>query len=139
MASGALPPGFPAVRIGDDLYWDGGLVSNTPLTQVLGGHPHANTLVFQVDLWSAEGDPPRNLGEVDELKRIAVADGALRRSASLAYGWPLLTLLAGALAGSAAYGEGGAMVGALGGLSIAWFALHLRSRFGKPTAHPAQP
>ncbi|MHB1669282.1 MAG: DUF3734 domain-containing protein [Thiomonas sp.] len=66
MASGALPPGFPAVRIGDDLYWDGGLVSNTPLTQVLGGHPHAHTLVFQVDLWSAQGDPPRNLGEVGE-------------------------------------------------------------------------
>ncbi len=66
MASGALPPGFPAVRIGDDLYWDGGLVSNTPLTQVLGGHPHAHTLVFQVDLWSAQGDAPRNLSEVGE-------------------------------------------------------------------------
>ena len=66
MASGALPPGFPAVRIGDELYWDGGLVSNTPLTQVLGGHPHANTLVFQVDLWSAQGDAPRNLSEVGE-------------------------------------------------------------------------
>ncbi|MDE2129061.1 MAG: DUF3734 domain-containing protein [Betaproteobacteria bacterium] len=66
MASGALPPGFPPVRIADDLYWDGGLVSNTPLTQVLGGHPHAHTLVFQVDLWSAQGDPPSNLGEVGE-------------------------------------------------------------------------
>ncbi len=66
MASGALPPGFAAVRIGDDLYWDGGLVSNTPLTQVLGGHPHAHTLVFQVDLWSAEGDAPRSLSEVGE-------------------------------------------------------------------------
>ncbi|MDE2255104.1 MAG: patatin-like phospholipase family protein [Betaproteobacteria bacterium] len=64
MASGALPPGFPAVRIGDDLYWDGGLVSNTPLSQVLGGHPRAHTLVFQVDLWSAAGEPPRTLADV---------------------------------------------------------------------------
>ncbi|OIQ90979.1 patatin phospholipase [mine drainage metagenome] len=66
MASGALPPGFPAIRIGDGDYWDGGLVSNTPLTQVLGGHPHAHTLVFQVDLWSAAGDPPHTLADVGE-------------------------------------------------------------------------
>ena len=66
MASGALPPGFPAIRIGDDDYWDGGLVSNTPLTQVLGGHPHAHTLVFQVDLWSAAGDAPHTLADVGE-------------------------------------------------------------------------
>ena len=64
MASGALPPGFAAVRIGDEYYWDGGLVSNTPLMQVLGGHPKANTLVFQVDLWSALGELPRNLLDV---------------------------------------------------------------------------
>lgn len=66
MASGALPPGFPAIRIGDDDYWDGGLVSNTPLAQVLGGRPHAHTLVFQVDLWSARGEAPRSLADVSE-------------------------------------------------------------------------
>jgi NTE family protein len=64
MASGALPPGFAAARIGDEYYWDGGLVSNTPLTQVLGGHPKAHTLVFQVDLWSAQGQLPRSLLDV---------------------------------------------------------------------------
>ncbi len=64
MASGALPPGFAAVRIGDEYYWDGGLVSNTPLMQVLGGRPKANTLVFQVDLWSALGELPRSLLDV---------------------------------------------------------------------------
>ena len=64
MASGALPPGFAAVRIGDEYYWDGGLVSNTPLTQVLGGHPRAHTLVFQVDLWSSLGELPRSLLDV---------------------------------------------------------------------------
>ncbi|MDE1958003.1 MAG: DUF3734 domain-containing protein [Xanthomonadaceae bacterium] len=64
MASGALPPGFAAVRIGDEYYWDGGLVSNTPLMQVLGGHPRSHTLVFQVDLWSALGQLPRSLLDV---------------------------------------------------------------------------
>lgn len=64
MASGALPPGFPPVQVGKDFYWDGGLVSNTPLLQVLGGHPKQNTLVFQVDLWNAEGALPRDLAQV---------------------------------------------------------------------------
>ncbi len=64
MASGALPPGFPPVQVEGRWYWDGGLVSNTPLMQVLGGHPRAHTLVFQVDLWSAQGERPRALGQV---------------------------------------------------------------------------
>lgn len=64
MASGALPPGFPPVRVGEGWYWDGGLVSNTPLMQVLGGHPQRHTLVFQVDLWNARGDLPEDLGQV---------------------------------------------------------------------------
>ncbi|MGC9162496.1 MAG: DUF3734 domain-containing protein, partial [Thiomonas sp.] len=64
MASGALPPGFPAVEIDGEFYWDGGLVSNTPLSQVLGGHPSHDTLVFQVDLWSAEGELPQTLLDV---------------------------------------------------------------------------
>jgi NTE family protein len=54
-ASGALPPGFPPVRIDGELYWDGGLYSNTPLETVLDDVPHVDTLCFMVDLWSAEG------------------------------------------------------------------------------------
>jgi NTE family protein len=64
MASGALPPAFPAVNIDGDDYWDGGLVSNTPLEWVLSAHSNVNTLVLQVDLWSARGDAPRDLAEV---------------------------------------------------------------------------
>jgi NTE family protein len=64
MASGALPPGFPAVEIEGEHYWDGGLVSNTPLEWVVQSEPRQDTLAFQVDLWSAEGEFPRDLAEV---------------------------------------------------------------------------
>jgi NTE family protein len=65
MASGALPPGFPAVEIEGESYWDGGLVSNTPLQWVIESNPRRqDTLAFQVDLWSARGQPPRNMAEV---------------------------------------------------------------------------
>src|SRR5258706_5510077 len=64
MASGALPPGFPAVAIDGDFYWDGGLVSNTPLQWVVDAEVRRDTLAFQVDLWPAHGALPRNLGEV---------------------------------------------------------------------------
>ena len=64
MASGALPPGFPAVEIEGEFYWDGGLVSNTPLQWVLESEPQRDTLAFQVDLWNARGALPRNLAEV---------------------------------------------------------------------------
>ena len=63
-ASGALPPGFPGVRVDGDLYWDGGLYSNTPLESVLDDTPHIDTLVFMVDLWSADGPEPTTLDEV---------------------------------------------------------------------------
>ncbi len=66
MASGALPPGFPAVEIDGQFYWDGGLVSNTPLSEVLGEMQQQNTLVFQVDLWSAEGPLPSDLAAISE-------------------------------------------------------------------------
>src|SRR6185369_12501752 len=61
MASGALPPGFPAARIDGECYWDGGLISNTPLQWVLDTAPRQDTLAFQVDLWSARGEFPRDL------------------------------------------------------------------------------
>jgi NTE family protein len=64
MASGALPPGFPAVEIEGEHYWDGGLVSNTPLQWVAESSPRLDTLAFQVDLWSARGELPRNMAEV---------------------------------------------------------------------------
>ena len=64
MASGALPPAFEAVEIDGELYWDGGLVSNTPLDWVLSSRSELDTLIFQVDLWSASGDAPRDLLEL---------------------------------------------------------------------------
>jgi NTE family protein len=64
MASGALPPGFPAIEIEGEHYWDGGLVSNTPLQWVVEQEPRCDTLAFQVDLWSARGEFPRNMLEV---------------------------------------------------------------------------
>ena len=71
MASGALPPAFAAVEIDGEYYWDGGLVSNTPLAYVLETHPAGDALAFQVDLWSARGRPPVNMGEVsDRMKEI---------------------------------------------------------------------
>jgi NTE family protein len=63
MASGSLPPGLPATEIEGEQYWDGGLVSNTPLQWVLDTSPRKDTLAFQIDLWSARGDFPRNLLE----------------------------------------------------------------------------
>ncbi|MBB3428799.1 NTE family protein [Rhizobium sp. BK312] len=69
MASGALPPGFPAVKIGNEHYWDGGLVSNTPLTYVLRNGADIDTVVFQVDLFSAVGPLPQDLEEVEERRK----------------------------------------------------------------------
>ena len=63
-ASGSLPPAFPPVRIGEDLFWDGGLYSNTPLESVLNELPKGSTLCFMVDLWSAQGAAPETMDEV---------------------------------------------------------------------------
>ncbi|CAG9252813.1 NTE family protein [Paraburkholderia caribensis] len=64
MASGALPPGFGAVEIDGEFYWDGGLMSNTPLYEVAQASPRRDTLAFQVDLWSALGPVPDNITDV---------------------------------------------------------------------------
>ncbi len=69
MASGALPPGFPAIEIEGEHYWDGGLVSNTPLQWVVDSQPRMDTLAFQVDLWSARGELPRTFAEVATRKQ----------------------------------------------------------------------
>jgi NTE family protein len=64
MASAALPPGFPAVEIEGEHYWDGGLVSNTPLQWIADSGRHFDTLAFQVDMWNAHGELPLSLAEV---------------------------------------------------------------------------
>ena len=69
MASGALPPGFPSVEIDGEHYWDGGVVSNTPLAQVVGAENMRDTLAFQVDLWPARGGLPTSLEEVAERQK----------------------------------------------------------------------
>lgn len=61
MASGALPPAFPMTRIGTDYYWDGGIVSNTPLQHVLEEDGKESMLIFQVDLFSSRGALPRDI------------------------------------------------------------------------------
>ena len=66
LASGALPPGFPPVEIDGKLYWDGGIVSNTPLWYVLDADSRMNALIIQVDVFSGAGELPRNLAEVAE-------------------------------------------------------------------------
>jgi NTE family protein len=70
MASGALPPGFPMIEIDGEHYWDGGVVSNTPLQYVLDyERPPRDMLVFQVDLFSARGGLPRTLLEVAQREK----------------------------------------------------------------------
>ncbi|MGZ5921186.1 MAG: patatin-like phospholipase family protein [Rhizomicrobium sp.] len=64
MASGALPPAFSPVQIGTDYFWDGGIVSNTPLQHLLAQDDDINSLVFQVDLFSASGALPRTIQDV---------------------------------------------------------------------------
>jgi NTE family protein len=65
IASGSLPPGFPATEIDGEYFWDGGIVSNTPLEWVLESRPRRDTLAFQIDLWSAGGELPHNLADAD--------------------------------------------------------------------------
>jgi NTE family protein len=69
MASGALPPGFPPVEIDGEWYWDGGLVSNTPLQYVLDQPGKRRRVVFQVDLFAATGAMPTTMAEVTEREK----------------------------------------------------------------------
>jgi NTE family protein len=64
MASGALPPAFPAVRIDDELYWDGGILSNTPVEVVFDDNPRKDAMVFAVHLWNPHGPEPETIWEV---------------------------------------------------------------------------
>lgn len=69
MASGALPPGFPAGRDRGRFYWDGGIVSNTPLDYVLEHERDNDLLIFQVDLFSARGEVPATVLEAAEREK----------------------------------------------------------------------
>jgi len=69
MASGALPPGFPAVVVEGRAYWDGGVVSNTPLRHVLQHLDQGAATIFQIDLFSADGRVPRTLAEVADREK----------------------------------------------------------------------
>ena len=64
IASGALPPAFPAVRVGGDPYWDGGLYSNTPIEAVLDDNPRRDSVIFAVQMWNPEGPDPQTLWQV---------------------------------------------------------------------------
>jgi NTE family protein len=64
MASGALPPAFPAVRIDGELYWDGGILSNTPTEVVFDDNPRQNSLIFAVHMWNPTGPEPGTIWEV---------------------------------------------------------------------------
>ena len=63
-ASGALPPGFAPVMIDGEHYWDGGVVTNTPITYVVDERPLTTARIIQVDTFNAQGELPRNLGQV---------------------------------------------------------------------------
>jgi len=64
LASGAMPPGFPAVRVDGELYWDGGILSNTPIEAIFDDNPRHSALVFSVHVWNPEGPEPRGIAEV---------------------------------------------------------------------------
>jgi NTE family protein len=64
MASGALPPAFPAVRINGELYWDGGILSNTPTEVIFEDNPRRNSLIFAVHMWNPIGPEPETIWEV---------------------------------------------------------------------------
>ena len=69
MASASLPPAFPPTMIEGDHYWDGGIVSNSPLSYVLDDSPDLSALIVQVDLFSASGELPANLNQVLEREK----------------------------------------------------------------------
>ena len=83
MASGALPPALPMVRIGTDHFWDGGIVSNTPLQHLLDQEDGKNSLVFQVDLFSARGQLPRDIHEVSSRHKDIVYSSRTRHNTDI--------------------------------------------------------
>jgi len=64
LASGALPPAFPPVRVDGQLYWDGGILSNTPLEAIFDDNPRRDALIFSVHVWNPDGPEPCSIAEV---------------------------------------------------------------------------
>ena len=87
MASGALPPGLPPVEIDGEHYWDGGLVSNTPLDYVLEQPGGGHRVMFQVDLFPARGDFPATLFDVSEREKDIRYSSRTRRNTDLEVAW----------------------------------------------------
>ncbi len=84
VASGSLPPGFAATNVDGRFYWDGGLISNTPLQWVLESTPRRDTLAFQIDLWNARGELPRDMIEV-EVRHKEIVYSSRNRAATEQY------------------------------------------------------
>ena len=82
MASAALPPGFPPVEIDGEHFWDGGVLSNTPLDHLLDAERDQNMLVFQIDLFSARGAMPRNILDVYERHKDILYSSRTRQNTS---------------------------------------------------------
>jgi NTE family protein len=96
LASGSLPPGFPATRVDGELYWDGGCVSNTPLVAVYLDEGNDDMLVFMIDLWGAMGEPPTSMDAVSwRQKQIQYASRTAHSIRSLATEHNLRRALAG--------------------------------------------
>jgi len=87
LASGALPPAFPAIRIGDQAYWDGGVFSNTPIEAVLDDKPRRDSVIFSVNLWNPHGPEPKSLWDVQsrqkEIQYSSRFDSHLMRQAQI--------------------------------------------------------
>ncbi len=87
LASGALPPAFPPVRVGEHLYWDGGIYSNTPIEAVFDDRPRCSALLFSVHLWRPEGELPQTMAEVNtrykDIQYASRAESHVRRQAQI--------------------------------------------------------
>ncbi|OUM03489.1 patatin-like phospholipase family protein [Variovorax sp. JS1663] len=87
MASGALPPAFPAVRIDGEAYWDGGVYSNTPIEAVFDDVPRRSGVIFSVNVWQPSGDEPRSiweaLGRQKDIQYASRADSHIARQQQL--------------------------------------------------------
>jgi len=87
LASGALPPAFPAVRIDGELYWDGGILSNTPIEAVFDDNPRRSGVVFAVHIWNPHGAEPGTIWEVmnrqKDLQYASRAEAHIKRQRQL--------------------------------------------------------
>lgn len=87
LASSALPPAFPPVRVGDELFWDGGIYSNTPVEAVLDDNPRRDSLIFAVQLWRPAGNAPRSMWQVigrqKDIQYASRVDSHVRRQAQI--------------------------------------------------------